>query len=300
MTFFGIVWIAESYSQRKTFMKRMKNAVRFILCAAVIGCCSITAYSETNVIIAYEQSNVGPGGGWKQQTDGSWYYQKNGEMLKNCWHESEGKWYRFDESGKMLTGWQLIDGAQYYLTETADATHPLGSMYVSESTPDGNAVDADGKLVPKPEPTVSSQQTALETAASRTNPYGNVSCVEISLGNQLVYAYSGTQCIFASPCVTGRVINGNATPAGRFKIYNKERNRTLRGFNADGSKYASFVSFWMPFNGGIGLHDATWRTNFNADVYYNYGSHGCINMPYDKAAALYNIIYVGMPVYVHG
>ena len=186
-----------------------------------LACCSIQAYSGTNVIIAYEQSNVGPGGGWKQQTDGSWYYQKNGEMLKNCWHESEGKWYRFDESGKMLTGWQLIDGAQYYLTETADETHSLGSMYVSESTPDGNAVDADGKLVPKPEPTVSSQQTALETAASRINPYGNVSCVEISLGNQLVYAYSGTQCIFASPCVTGRVINGNATPAGML-MYGKE------------------------------------------------------------------------------
>ena len=284
-------------------MKLLKLAGRIVVAAAAvlyIGT-NVPAYAASNVIIAYEKSSTGPGEGWRQQADGSWNYQTNGELYKNCWQEINGKWYRFDESGKMLTGWQTIDGVQYYLTETEDSSHPLGSRYTSEQTPDGNKVDADGKLIPKeePKPTVTAQQAALESASTRVNPYGNVNCVEISLTDQVVYAYKGTQCVFASPCVTGRVINGNATPAGNFKIYNKERNRTLRGTNADGSKYASPVSFWMPFNGGIGLHDATWRTNFNADVYYNYGSHGCINMPYDKAAALYDIIYVGMPVYVH-
>ena len=247
------------------------------------------AYAETNVIIAYEQNNSGPGQGWRQQEDGSWVYQLNGETLKNCWHEIGGKWYRLGEDGRMLTGWQTIDGAQYYLAETADTAHPLGSCYISEQTPDGNEVDENGRLKPK--------QVAFDVS-TKANPYGR-DCVEIDLTNQMVYAYKGSSCVLASQCVTGRVVNGHATPAGNYRIYSKERNRTLRGKNADGSNYASFVSFWMPFNGGIGLHDATWRSNFNADVYYNYGSHGCINMPYSNAEALYGIVYVGMPVYVH-
>ena len=265
--------------------KIVHTIVIALLAAAALGS---TAYAESNVIIAYEQSNVGPGSGWRQQADGSWVYQQNGDTLKDCWKEQDGKWYRLGGDGRMLTGWQTVDGAQYYLTETADATHPLGSCYMSEATPDGHNVDEQGRLI----------NQSVSEASARVNPYG-VSCVEVDLTNQMVYAYIGSDCVLTSQCVTGRVINGHATPAGNYRIYNKERNRTLRGTNEDGSKYASFVSFWMPFNGGIGLHDATWRTNFNADVYYNYGSHGCINMPYANAEALYNIVYVGMPVYVH-
>ena len=267
-------------------MNSFKRILHTIIIAALMAASlGITAYAETNIIRAYEESSIGPGQGWRQQTDGSWAFQQNGEILKNCWQEFNGKWYRLGEDGRMLTGWQTIDGAQYYLAEQADDAHPLGSCYISEATPDGNNVDENGRLIAA-DPTV------------RPNPYGG-DCVEVDLTNQIVYAYKGSSCVLASQCVTGRVINGHATPAGNYRIYNKERNRTLRGYNEDGSKYASFVSFWMPFNGGIGLHDATWRTNFNADVYYNYGSHGCINMPYANAEALYNIVYVGMPVYVH-
>ncbi len=281
-------------------MKKLSGRIfRGIMLAAVMAAAlgSTSAYADTasNVIIAYDRTNSGPGQGWRNDSDGSWIYQQNGDIVKDSWKEIDGKWYRFDANGKMLTGWQTIDGGQYYLTETADAAHPLGSCYMSETTPDGNEVDADGKLKPKPEPV---QEQAAAAAETRTNPYGR-DCIEIDLTNQMVYAYKGQSCVLASQCVTGRVVNGHATPAGNYRIYNKERNRTLKGTNEDGSKYASFVSYWMPFNGGIGLHDATWRTNFNADVYYNYGSHGCINMPFDNAAALYDIAYVGMPVYVH-
>ena len=133
----------------------------------------------------------------------------------------------------------------------------------------------------------------------RANPYGNQTCVEISLSEQRIYVYQGAVLALVSPCVTGSVAGGHSTPAGNYSIYYKERNRTLRGTNNDGSKYASFVSFWMPFNGGIGLHDATWRGSFGGEIYVSGGSHGCVNMPYDRAAALYNIAYAGMPVHVH-
>ena len=55
-------------------------------------------------------------------------------------------------------------------------------------------------------------------------------------------------------------------------------------------EYESFVSYWMPFNGGIGMHDATWRGSFGGSYYKYSGSHGCINMPKSKAASLYEMI----------
>ena len=43
----------------------------------------------------------------------------------------------------------------------------------------------------------------------------------------------------------------------------KEADAVLRGDKQeDGSYgYEQPVDFWMPFNGGIGLHDASWRSS---------------------------------------
>ena len=74
-----------------------------------------------------------------------------------------------------------------------------------------------------------------------------------------------------------------------------EKNTVLRG-----ADYASPVSFWMPFNGGVGFHDAPWRSSFGGTIYQYNGSHGCINMPYEKAKTLYNNISTGYYVVVYG
>ena len=52
----------------------------------------------------------------------------------------------------------------------------------------------------------------------------------------------------------------------------------------------------MGFNGGIGIHDATWRSKFGGDIYKYDGSHGCINLPLSFAAQVYEIAEPGMPV----
>ncbi len=41
----------------------------------------------------------------------------------------------------------------------------------------------------------------------------------------------------------------------------KQRDATLKG-----QGYASPVKFWMPFNGGIGFHDASWRNTFGGTI----------------------------------
>ena len=66
-----------------------------------------------------------------------------------------------------------------------------------------------------------------------------------------------------------------------------------------GAGYLSYVNYWMPYNGGEGLHDATWRDEFGKDIYKTSGSHGCINMPLDIAEQVYNNVEVGTIVEVY-
>ena len=66
-----------------------------------------------------------------------------------------------------------------------------------------------------------------------------------------------------------------------------------------GEDYESKVTYWMPFNGGIGFHDATWRGSFGGDIYVWGGSHGCVNMPYYNAEELFYEVEEGMPVIVY-
>ena len=55
----------------------------------------------------------------------------------------------------------------------------------------------------------------------------------------------------------------------------------------------------MPFNGGIGFHDASWRSKFGGTIYQYSGSHGCINLRLADAKALHDCIKVGLCVVVH-
>jgi lipoprotein-anchoring transpeptidase ErfK/SrfK len=48
------------------------------------------------------------------------------------------------------------------------------------------------------------------------------------------------------------------------------------------------VQYWMPFNGDYGLHDASWQTiPFGSAQYHSAGSHGCVHVPTDVMAWLY-------------
>ena len=56
----------------------------------------------------------------------------------------------------------------------------------------------------------------------------------------------------------------------------------------------------MPFIGNSwALHDASWRSRFGGDIYQYAGSHGCVNLPGDKAKELFGLCKVGDVVVVH-
>ena len=146
--------------------------------------------------------------------------------------------------------------------------------------------------------TQSREPQYAQTAVDHSAQEWGTTYVEVDLTGQHVYMTKDGSVVWDAPCVTGNVSKNYTTPAGLYSLTYKERDRVLRGAKkADGTyEYESPVSYWMPFNGGIGFHDATWRSKFGGTIYQNSGSHGCVNLPPEKAKLLYDLVYKGIPV----
>lgn len=130
-----------------------------------------------------------------------------------------------------------------------------------------------------------------QTAAAYGTPDYGTTYVEINLTAQHLFFYKDGELIMESDLVSGNEAKGYDTPEGVYGITYKQRNATLKG-----ETYETPVSYWMPFNKNIGMHDATWRASFGGTIYKKSGSHGCINLPYAKAQELYGYIEKGTPV----
>lgn len=132
------------------------------------------------------------------------------------------------------------------------------------------------------------------------NGYWGGNYVEINLTSQHLWLYKNGTCIVSCDIVSGNVENNTRTPTGCFTIFAKNRDRYLRGNNVDGTKYESWVSYFMPFSGGCGIHDATWRSVFGGDEYLFFGSHGCVGTPLSAAKKIYENVSVGTHVVIYG
>ncbi|MBQ0001336.1 MAG: peptidoglycan binding domain-containing protein [Clostridiales bacterium] len=132
------------------------------------------------------------------------------------------------------------------------------------------------------------------------NDFGDT-YIEVDLAYQHMYYYSDGEIIFESDIVSGNPnLEGRATPPGIFSLDFKKTDEILRGQqDAEGKyEYETHVDYWMPFNGGVGFHDAPWQPWFGGDLFLWNGSHGCINLPPEAAARLYDIIDYGVPIIV--
>lgn len=120
--------------------------------------------------------------------------------------------------------------------------------------------------------------------------YGD-SYAEVNLTAQKMWLYIEGEMVLESDIVSGMMNTSRQTPEGAYAIYYKQSPAVLKG-----ADYQTPVTFWMPFNRGIGFHDATWQSSFGGDACYYRGSHGCINLPYDAAEKLYGYMKKGFPV----
>ena len=175
---------------------------------------------------------------------------------------------------------------KYDTADTARLFHTSTGKDVELSGPYGWKMDQAAELQALTTMLLSGESQTREpqyaqTAASRDDGDWGSTYVEIDLGSQHVYMIQEGTLVWDAPCVTGNVSKNYTTPEGIYGLTYKEQDRILRGKKkADGTyEYESHVDYWMPFNGGIGLHDANWRGSFGGAIFQTNGSHGCINLP---------------------
>lgn len=121
--------------------------------------------------------------------------------------------------------------------------------------------------------------------------------IDINLSTHTVTAYEGATAVLQSPMVAGAPATPTVT--GEYNVWAKVANQTMRGSNADGSRYETPNVPWiLYFHGGYATHGAYWRGSFGYDAGAG-GSHGCVNMPVDQAKALYDWADVGTKVVSH-
>lgn len=127
-----------------------------------------------------------------------------------------------------------------------------------------------------------------------TNDIGD-SYVEISISEQTMWVYNDGVCVVSTPVVTGNSSRGHDTPSGGVWAVDAR----ITDYTLSGQDYNTEVSYWLPFNGNIGIHDATWRSSFGGTIYKTNGSHGCINTPLAAMEIVYENVQIGYPVVVY-
>lgn len=146
----------------------------------------------------------------------------------------------------------------------------------------------------KSEPAAQSKtQSKPAVPAAKPVPKASGKRIEVDLSRQWLYAYENDTEVFNAPVATGK--DGFNTPTGSFSIYAKNPLQTMRGSINGESWVVPNVPHAMYFNGSVALHGTYWHNLFGSGVRV---SHGCVNLPLDAAAWLYDWANIGTVVEV--
>lgn len=222
------------------------------------------------------------------------------------------KWLTVSEDGKRV---QIDeDKVEDYVNEVAriySVKEPTTAQFVTAS---GDRVEVEAPITDESVDTQALKKDILNAiqegaTGQRKAPYRQTrtgeqgttdlggTYVEVDLDKQHLYLYVNGKKKAEGDICSGSVADGCATPAGLYTIKTKDYDRYLVGVG-----YRDWVHYFMPFNGGIGLHDSTWREadEYGGDVYLESGSHGCINMPLELVKTVDEYIDVGDYVILYG
>ena len=222
------------------------------------------------------------------------------------------KWLTVSQDGKRV---QISeDKVENYVNEVAriySVKEPTTAQFVTAS---GSYVEVEAPITDESVDTKALKQDILKAikagaTGQRKAPYRKTrtgekgttdlggTYVEVDLDKQHLYLYVNGKKKAEGDICSGSVADGCATPAGLYTIKTKDYDRYLVGVG-----YRDWVHYFMSFNGGIGLHDSTWREadEYGGDVYLESGSHGCINMPLELVKTVDEYIDVGDYVILYG
>ena len=214
----------------------------------------------------------------------------------------------FDENA--VRDWLTQFGDKYdTVGTTRTITTPTGKTVEVSGGTYGWSIDEDTEFTAltnsiKNGEVVTKEPAYYQTAASHSAQDWGDTYAEVDISAQHMWYISGGSVVLESDVVTGVPTPEKETTLGVYDILEKSLNKTLVGEDdpiTGKPIYETPVSYWMRITwSGIGFHDATWQSAFGGTRYKDgFGSHGCVNMPLDKAAALYDVIEMGTPVIVH-
>lgn len=132
-------------------------------------------------------------------------------------------------------------------------------------------------------------------ALSTTTPAPEDKRILIDRSDQKLYAYEGETLFMEEPISTGLELT--PTPRGNFKVFWKTPSRYMQGPIPEISE-DEYDLPGVPWNlyfteQGAAIHGAYWHDRFGEPW-----SHGCVNMPPEKAKQLYEWADLGTPVLV--
>lgn len=208
----------------------------------------------------------------------------------------------FDENGELIADRERTDAFIDRLAEEYDTVGTVRQFHASsgrvvtvEGGTYGNELDAEAEKEYLYESFVAKrterhEPSYLQKACRQGKDDIGDTYIEVDMGNQKMYYYENGVLQIETDVVTGNMALGRDTPAGTYFVYNKQKNRVLRG-----ADYATPVKYWIPVYKAIGIHDASWRKSFGGEIYLTGGSHGCVNTPTDEVASLYDMVEIGTP-----
>ncbi len=223
----------------------------------------------------------------------------NYEIVNFVWIENDE--LVVDEEA--IASWVAVMLGDYLNTSDGENDYDLDqeslTTILAANLRQGNTSSIECPMTPEQRPEGLSHE-AYDAANEWDSSIGRY--VDVDLTSQYARFYdTDGSTLWESAIVSGSY--GHSTPTGTNYVNALMTNQTLVGLDEDEdgeADYESFVNYWMPFIGNLyAFHDATWRTYFGGTYYAYNGSHGCINLPLDNAAALYELLEVGDTVVIH-
>ena len=225
-------------------------------------------------------------------------------------------WLSKDENGDYYRDEDLWEeNIEYWVDELARNVNTVGKDWTFHSTNRGDVTISGGDYgysVNKVKEREEVWDLLWDGETDEREPYfysvqfnqgsglGNT-YIEANLSSQHVWIYVDGAMVCETDCVSGNTSLGRGTPTGVFQIMYKDTDVDLKGQQLANGQYSyiSHVNYWMPFYGGCGFHDASWRSRFGGSIYNTDGSHGCINLPPSITPKFYGYVRTGMPVIVY-
>ena len=219
----------------------------------------------------------------------------------SSWLKAEGEPLTLEEDAIKT---YISDLANKYYTIYVPRTFhtSTGTDVTIEGNEYGYRIDQDGEYAQLVEDLKSGTAVTRDPVYSKTGYQRNGtddlagSYIEVSLDAQHLWLYKDGNLVTETDIVSGKPVKGRETYRGAWTIAYK-----ASPFNLTSAEYGYDVkvNYWMPFVYGQGLHDASWQSSFGGNRYKTNGSHGCINLPKDQAALIYETIDAGYPIVIY-